>query len=164
LAAGRGPFLDIRAGTYMVRQLPPRFENLKKRQVKAPKIFLRDSGVLHALLGIEPRSGLQSHPNLGASWEGFGMEQILSLTGDRQAYFWATHAGAELDLLILRGFQRLGFGFKYSEQPSTTKSMRVAQQDLGLHHLYVIHPGHHEFPLAPAITVLPLRRALDLLS
>jgi predicted AAA+ superfamily ATPase len=149
-------YIDILCGTYMVRELPPWFENLKKRQVKAPKIYVRDSGVLHALLGIPDRAALQSHPKVGASWEGFCLEQILSIVGSRDAWFWATHGGAELDLFVLRGGKRLGFEFKYSENPATTKSMRIAGEDLKLDHLYVVHPGKHRFPLTEQITAVPL--------
>src|SRR5690606_26802869 len=117
-------YLDILSGTYMVRQLPPWFENLKKRQVKAPKIYIRDSGICHSLLGLESMDALEAHPKIGASWEGFALEQILAVTGDTNAYFWATHSGAELDLLLLHRGQRLGFEFKYSERPSTSKSMQ----------------------------------------
>lgn len=157
-------YLDILSGTYVVRQLAPWFENLKKRQVKAPKVYIRDSGVLHALLGIPNIINLNAHPKVGASWEGYCIEQILSLTGDRDAYFWATHSGAELDLLIFHQGKRLGFEFKYSDQPTTTKSMRVAQQDLSLDHLYVVHPGEHEFPLDETITAIPLALVLDQLE
>jgi predicted AAA+ superfamily ATPase len=156
-------YLDILSGTYMVRQLTPWFENLRKRQVKSPKIYIRDSGVLHALLGIASPEGLQSHPKLGASWEGFCLEQILSLAGDRAAYFWATQSGAELDLLLLHAGRRLGFEFKYSERPATTKSMRIAQQDLSLDHLYVVHPGEHTFPLDDTITAVTLPELLEIL-
>jgi len=156
-------YLDILSGTYMVRQLTPWFENLTKRQVKAPKIYIRDSGVLHALLGIANAEGLQSHPKLGASWEGFCLEQILSLAGDRAAYFWATHSGAELDLLLFHEGQRLGFEFKFSEQPATTKSMRIARQDLSLDHLYLVYPGAHDFPLDESITAISLPHVLDVL-
>ena len=149
-------YLDILCGTYVVRQLPPWFENLKKRQVKAPKIYVRDAGLAHALLGIPDRPALQAHPKLGASWEGYAMEQILSITGDREAYFWATHAGAELDLLVFHRGKRLGFEFKYTDRPSTTKSMRCACEDLGLDHLYVVHPGKHAFALDAQITAIPL--------
>lgn len=155
-------YLDILSGTYVVRQLPPWFENIKKRQVRSPKVYVRDSGLLHALLGIRDLPGLQSHPKLGASWEGFCLEQILSVCGDRAAYFWGTHSGAELDLLLHAG-RRLGFEFKFSEQPGTTKSMRVALQDLALEHLYIVHPGEHEFPLDEAITAIPLPRLIDVL-
>lgn len=148
-------YLDILSGTYVVRQLPPWFENLKKRQVRSPKVYIRDSGLLHALLAISDPHSLQAHPKLGASWEGFCLEQILSVSGDRNAYFWGTHGGAELDLLLLNK-RRLGFEFKYSEQPRSTKSMHVAVQDLALDHLYVVHPGSHRFPLDESITAIPL--------
>jgi len=151
-------YLDILCGTYVVRQLPPWFENLKKRQVKAPKIYVRDSGLGHALLGIPDRPALQAHPKLGASWEGYAMEQILSITGDRVAFFWATHAGAELDLLVFHRGKRLGFEFKYTDRPGTTKSMRCACGDLGLDHLYVVHPGKHAFALDERITACPLAK------
>jgi predicted AAA+ superfamily ATPase len=151
-------YLDILCGTYVVRQLPPWFENLKKRQVKAPKIYVRDSGLAHALLGISDRPALQAHPKLGASWEGYALEQILSITGDREAYFWATHAGAELDLLVFHRGKRLGFEFKYSDRPGTTKSMRCACEDLALDHLHVVHPGKHAFALDERITASPLAK------
>ncbi|GAB5559832.1 MAG: hypothetical protein SynsKO_14790 [Synoicihabitans sp.] len=154
-------YLDILSGTYMVRQLPPWSENLKKRQVKSPKIYIRDSGVFHALLRIVDQEGLQSHPKLGASWEGYCLEQILFLTGSRDAYYWATHSGAELDLLVFHHGKRLGIEFKYSDQPRTTKSMRVAMDDLSLDHLYIVHPGDHHFPLDDTITATPLPQILS---
>jgi predicted AAA+ superfamily ATPase len=157
-------YLDILCGTYVVRQLPPWFENLKKRQVKAPKIYIRDSGVCHALLAIENHENLQAHPKLGASWEGFALEQILALTGDRNAYFWATHAGAELDLFVIYQGKRLGFEFKYSDAPRRTKSMHSALNDLALDHLYVIHPGEHQFPMTESITATPLAACMELLT
>lgn len=149
-------YVDILSGTYVVRQLPPWFENLKKRQVRSPKVYVRDSGLLHALLGIADPTGLQSHPKLGASWEGFCLEQILAVCGDREAYVWGTHGGAELDLLLHHAGRRLGVEFKFSDQPSTTKSMRIALQDLALDHLYVVHPGEHTFALDDAITAITL--------
>lgn len=157
-------YLDILSGTYMVRQLPPWFENLKKRQVKAPKIYIRDSGICHALLGLGSMDALEAHPKLGASWEGFALEQILSVTGDANAYFWATHSGAELDLLVFHQGKRLGFEFKYSESPSTTKSMHAAFDDLGLDHLHVVYPGRHIIPLTESITASPLPDLLHSLS
>ena len=157
-------YLDILSGTYVVRQLPPWFENLKKRQVRSPKVYVRDSGLLHALLGIPDVPALQSHPKLGASWEGFCLEQILSVSGDRDACFWGTHGGAELDLLLLHSGRRLGVEFKFTDQPATTRSMRIAQQDLGLDHLYVVHPGEHEFPLDESITAVPLPRIIEILG
>ena len=157
-------YLDILSDTYMVRQLPPWFENLKKRQVRSPKVYVRDSGVLHTLLGVANAEGLQSHPKLGASWEGFCLEQILSVCGDRAAYFWGTHGGAELDLLLFHGGRRLGIEFKFSEQPATTRSMRVALQDLSLDHLYIVYPGAHNYPLDDSITVTTLPHLLDELT
>ena len=156
-------YLDILCGTYVVRQLPPWFENLKKRQVRAPKIYIRDSGILHALLNIPDVVSLESNPKLGASWEGFAIEQILSITGDREAYFWATHGGAELDLLVFHEGKRIGFEFKYSENPGTSKSMRIAESDLGLDHLYVVHPGKHSFRLTENITASTLPDAIKAL-
>ncbi len=157
-------YLDILSGTYVVRQLPPWFENLKKRQVRAPKVYVRDPGILHALLGVPDAVSLMSHPKLGASWEGFCLEQILSLCGDRAAWFWATHGGAELDLLLFHAGRRLGIEFKFSEQPSTTRSMRIAQHDLSLDHLYVVHPGANDYPLDDAITAVTLPHLLDVLA
>lgn len=157
-------YLDILTGTYMVRQLPPWFASTKKRQVRSPKIYIRDSGILHALLGVPDRLGLESHPKLGASWEGFCLEQILHVCGDRAAYFWGTHAGAELDLFLVHGGRRLGIEFKYSERPTTTKSMRVALEDLGLDHLSIIHPGDHSFPLDDSIHAMTLSGVLELLQ
>ena len=156
-------YLDILSGTHVVRQLPPWFENLKKRQVRSPKVYVRDPGLLHALLGIPDPPGLQSHPKLGASWEGFCLEQILSVCGDRTACFWGTHGGAELDLLLPHAGRRLGFEFKFSDRPATTRSMRVALQDLALDHLFIVHPGEHEFPLDESITAIALPRLIDVL-
>lgn len=156
--------LDILSGTYVVRQLPPWFENLKKRQVKSPKVFIRDSGILHALLGIPSLESLQAHPKLGASWEGFAMEQIFAKTGDRDAYFWATHAGAELDLLLFHNGKRLGVEFKFSENIDVTKSMHIAQKDLSLDHLYIVHPGEHSFELENHISATSLPEILKKLT
>jgi predicted AAA+ superfamily ATPase len=149
-------YLDILAGAYMVRVLPPWFENISKRQVKAPKVYIRDSGVLHGLLQLGVLSELQSHPKLGASWEGFAIEQIIRLLDTRDAYFWATHGGAELDLVVHAGGKRYGFEFKYSDAPGTTRSMQVAVHDLALAHLWIIYPGGHEYALDERISALPL--------
>jgi predicted AAA+ superfamily ATPase len=156
-------YLDILSGTCVVRQLPPWFQNLRKRQLRSPKVYIRDAGLLHALLGIANPAGLQSHPKLGASWEGFCLEQILCVCGDRDAYFWGTHSGAELDLLLFHKGRRLGIEFKFSDRPGTTKSMRVVLQDLALDHLYVVHPGEHTFALDATITAISLPRLLDIL-
>ncbi|MDD5599137.1 MAG: DUF4143 domain-containing protein, partial [Victivallaceae bacterium] len=149
-------YLDILSGAYMVRQLPPWFENLKKRQVKSPKVYIRDSGILHALLSLSSFDDILSHPKLGASWEGFVVEQIFSLTDSRDIYFWATHAGAELDILLFKHGKRYGFEIKYSDAPRTSKSMRSAVTDLALEHLYVVCPGLDSYPLDDKISVLAI--------
>ena len=155
-------YLDLLSSTYMVRQLPPWYENLGKRQVKAPKVYLRDSGLLHCLMRNAVFADLEVHPKLGASWEGFALEQVLSLTGDRDAYFWATYAGAELDLLVHWQGRRYGFEFKYGDAPSLTKSMHIASHDLNLDRLFVVHPGKDSYVMnerieAVAITHLQTR-------
>jgi predicted AAA+ superfamily ATPase len=140
-------YLDVLSGAFVVRQIQPWFENIGKRQVKSPKIYVRDSGILHALLDLRAIRQVRRHPKLGASWEGFAIEQILSLTGTSEAYFWATHNGAELDLLLLRDGKRTGFEVKYADAPRVTRSMRIALADLRLHRLIVVHPGTRSFPL-----------------
>ena len=150
-------YLDILAGAYMVRVLPPWFENLSKRQVKAPKIYIRDSGLLHTLLQLHSADDLLSHPKLGASWEGFAMEQILAAFGTREAYFWATHGGAELDLMLIVHGRRYGFEFKIADAPGTSRSMRTALANLGLEHLWIVYPGKEGYELDQRISVLPLR-------
>jgi len=155
-------YRDILAGTFMVRVLPPWFENLGKRLVKSPKIYLRDSGVLHQLLGMTEAMDLPRHPQYGASWEGFALEQTLRVHGQREAYFYATQRGAELDLLLLRRGKRWGFEFKCTDAPKTTKSMHIALDDLKLEHLWVVYPGTRRYPLAEKITALPLREIHEL--
>ena len=155
-------YRDLLAGTFMIRVLPPWFENLGKRMVKSPKVYLRDSGILHFLLGIEGMAELAMHPRYGASWEGFALEQMLLAHGQDQAYFYATQRGAELDLLLLRRGKRWGFEFKCTDAPRTTKSMRIVIDDLGLEHLWVIYPGDLEYPLTQDITALPLKKIGDL--
>ncbi len=149
-------YLDILAGAYMVRVLPPWFENIGKRQVKAPKIYMRDSGIFHALLQLTSLPDLQGHPKLGASWEGFVLEHVIGALETRDAYFWATHAGAELDLLVLVKGKRYGFEFKYADAPGRSRSMQIAIRDLGLEHLWVIYPGHQEYTLDDKISVIPI--------
>ena len=156
--------LDILTGAFAIRQLPAWYENLGKRTVKSPKIYLRDSGLLHALLDLSTFDQLQSHPKLGSSWEGFCIEQILSITGSSNAYFWATHAGSELDLFILHKGKRIGVEIKYSDGPSTTCSMRQALEDLSLDHLYVVYPGKDDYPLDKNITVTSLPSILTKLG
>jgi uncharacterized protein len=149
-------YLDILSGTFMVRQLQPWFENLGKRQVKAPKLYFQDSGLLHHLLDIEDRHALLGHPKVGASWEGFALEQVLRAFVPSQPYFWSTHGGAELDLLFMHQGRRLGFEFKFNEAPTVTASMKHAKADLELDHLWVVHPGAHAFPMDENITAIPL--------
>ena len=155
-------YLDILAGAYMVRVLPPWFENLKKRQVKAPKIYIRDSGLFHSLLQVSTLANLRGHPKIGASWEGFALEHIIRVFRTRDAYFWATHAGAELDLMVTIAGKRHGFEFKYTDAPGRKRSMHIAIEDLGLEHLWVIYPGDQKYALDSKITVIPLEEILQL--
>lgn len=156
--------LDILTSALMVRQLQPWHENVSKRQVKSPKIYIRDSGLLHALLGVPSFRFLEGHPKLGASWEGFVIEEILQLIGERNAYFWATQSGAELDLLLMAGGNRFGIEVKYSDAPGVTKSMRVALDDLGLRKLFVVYPGREAYDLDKSVTVLPLEQIKNRLA
>jgi hypothetical protein len=149
-------YLGILQGAYILRVLPPWFENLKKRQIKAFKVYMRDSGLWHYLLGIGSLEELRSHPRYGASWEGFALEQVLQLWGDRDAYFWSTQRGAELDLLLLRKGRRIGFEFKCTDAPGLTKAMHVALEDLQLEKLYVVYPGKERYPLRERVEALPL--------
>ncbi|MEW5950215.1 MAG: ATP-binding protein [Thermodesulfobacteriota bacterium] len=136
-------YLDLLSSALVVRQILPWYENISKRQVKSPKVYIADSGLLHTLLSIKTRSDLERHPKIGASWEGFVIEQVIRWMGFRKedCFFWATHAGAELDLLVVRGRGRLGFEVKLTSSPRVTPSMRSALSDLKLQRLYVIHSG-----------------------
>jgi predicted AAA+ superfamily ATPase len=147
--------LDILTGALMVRQLPPWLPNMEKRLVKAPKVFLRDSGLLHGLLSVRTASELEGHPKLGASWEGFVLEEVIRRTGDRDVYFWATHGGAELDILIQRGRGPLGIEVKWSDAPTMTKSMHIALTDLELRRLFVVYPGPKRYYLQKNVEVIP---------
>ncbi len=149
-------YLDIMTGSFMVRQLQPWFANINKRQVKAPKIYLRDSGLLHSLLNISDAESLFGHPKVGASWEGFVIEQVLTILHTSSVYFWATHAGAELDLLVFAKGKSYGIEVKFSEAPEVTRSMRIAFQDLELSHLWIIYPGEHSYSIDDHISVLPI--------
>jgi predicted AAA+ superfamily ATPase len=143
-------YLDLLTGTFMVRQLLPWTENLGKRLVKTPKIYFRDSGIFHMLLGLEKGKDIETHPKLGASWEGFALESVLRILDipPEEAFFWATHNQAELDLMVVKGGKRFGFEFKYTDAPRTTRSMASAMADLGLERLFVVYPGDQRFPLA----------------
>jgi predicted AAA+ superfamily ATPase len=155
-------YLDILAGAYMIRVLPPWFENLKKRQVKAPKIYIRDSGLFHSLLQVPTLADLQGHPKIGPSWEGFALEHIIHVFRTRDAYFWATHAGAELDLMVPITGKRHGFEFKYTDAPGRKRSMHIAIEDLGLEHLWVVYPGDQKYALDDRITAIPLEQISQL--
>jgi len=151
-------YVDHLAQTYMLRVLPPWFENLKKRQVKSPKIYIRDSGLLHTLLSIPTLHSLQSHSILGASWEGFAIEQIIRCHNIKEPYFWATQSGAELDLLIIRNGKRYGFEIKTSENPSTTRSMSIALNDLKLQKLFIVYPGEEQVAIRDNIEIIGLNK------
>ena len=147
-------YIDILEGTFMVRTLQPWFENISKRQVKTPKLYMRDTGILNALLTICDQEQLRNFPRLGAFWEGLALEEILRFykIENNECFFWGTQGRAELDLLIFRAGKPIGFEFKYSNTPSVTTSMKTAIEDLKLDHLYVIHPGKGSFPMAENIT------------
>ena len=149
-------YLDLMTGVFMVRQLPPWFENLGKRQVKAPKVYVRDSGLLHALLGLGTQRDLEHHPKLGASWEGYAVEEVLKALRPDVAYFWATHNGAEIDLLLFKGGKRMGVECKRADAPTFTPSMRIALTDLKLDQLIVVYPGERRYRLDKRVEVVPL--------
>ncbi len=149
-------YLDILTGTYMIRQLQPWYENIAKRQVKAPKIYFRDSGLLHSLLSLFDMHTLLGHPRVGASWEGFALEQFLHVVQPSEAFFWSTHSGAEIDLFFQYRGRRHAVEFKFREAPKITKSMHIALNDLSLDHLWIIYPGQYRYPVDDKITVCPL--------
>jgi predicted AAA+ superfamily ATPase len=148
-------YLDFLTDAYLVRQLRPWFENLAKRQVKSPKVYVRDSGLLHALFGLRSEADLLAHPKVGASWEGFLLEQVLQLAQPDEAFFWATHQGAELDLLMFKHGRRVGVEFKRADAPTLTPSMRIALEDLRLDRLILLYPGTKAYSLAASVNVLP---------
>lgn len=156
-------YLDILSGTFMVRQLQPWFENINKRQVKLPKIYFRDSGILHSLIGIKTFEDLINHPKLGASWEGIALEEIIRhyKAVEGEAYFWAIHSQAELDLLIIKNGKKIGFEIKYSETPKLTKSMRIAQELLQLDELIVVIPGDDSYLLTETVQVKGINALLE---
>ncbi len=153
--------LDLMTGVFMFRQLQPWFENLGKRQVKSPKIYIRDSGLLHALLGITNKRELELHPKVGASWEGYAVEEVLKAFQPDEVYYWATHQGAELDLLLFKRGRRIGVECKREDAPRFTASMRIALSDLRLDKLYVVYPGAQSYKLAKNVEVVPLSEMVD---
>ena len=153
-------YLDILTGTYMIRQLQPWYENVKKRQVKAPRVYIRDSGILHALLGMEG-NGILTNVKSGASWEGFIIEQLISRLKSRDFYYWRTHTGTELDLMFLKGGKKLGFEIKFSETPKITRSMLSALDDLKLDKLYIVYKGQREISFDQKIDAIPASNIFD---
>ena len=153
-------YLDLLEGTFMIRTLQPWHTNVRKRQVKSPKIYVRDAGVLHALLNLPDAAALRAHPGLGASWEGFALEQVIAMCGADagECHFWATHTGAELDLLVVSGVRRTAFEFKYSSAPKATRSMHSVIEDLDLERLTIVYPGAGAYPLTERIRVVNLER------
>lgn len=148
-------YLDLLTDAYVIRQIQPWYENISKRQVRSPKVYIRDSGLLHSLLSL-PGEQILSHPKLGFSWEGFVIEQTLSIINPSETYFWATHGGAELDLFIMHNGRRIGIEIKYADAPTSSKSMRIALNDLRLDLLYIIYPGQKAYALEEKIQVIPL--------
>jgi hypothetical protein len=154
-------YIDLLQDLFMVRLLQPWYANLGKRQVKTPKVYIRDTGLLHYLSGIRTEQELLLHPRSGASWEGFVIEEVIKATVPDEVYFWATHSGAELDLLLLKNGKRIGVECKRVDAPRLTPSMRTALADLNLSKLLVIYPGPHSYPLAENIHATPLAHLVD---
>ena len=153
-------YLDILAGTFMVRTLQPWHVNIHKRQVKSPKIYFRDMGILHALLNLPDQAGLHGHPKLGASWEGFALEQVIQTyqADAADCFFWGTYANAELDLLILQGDKKSAFEFKYTSTPKVTRSIRSAVEDLDLDQVTIVYPGDNTYQLTDTVRVTNLQQ------
>ena len=152
-------YVDILKGTFMIRVLPPWHANMGKRLVKRPKLYFRDSGLFHALLSVGNSDALHTHPKLGSSWEGFALECVWRSVGksEEQAFFWATHSGAEVDLFWQHEGKRWACEFKYADAPTLTKSMISALSSLQLEKLWVVYPGPTGYPLHEKVEVLPLR-------
>ena len=149
-------YLDLLEDTFLIRVLQPWHANISKRQVKAPKLYFRDSGLLHHLLGIHLARDLEHHPKVGASWEGYAMEEVLTAVEPDEAYFWATHAGAELDLLLIKDGRRLGVEFKRADVPKLTPSIKIALADLELHQVAIVYPGNRAYALSEQVRACPL--------
>jgi hypothetical protein len=156
-------YLDLLASAFVVQVLPPWHANLGKRQVKSPKVYIRDTGLLHALLDLRERRGLERHPKVGASWEAFALRQIVRRLGalPEECYFWSVHSGAEIDLLWVRGRRRWGFEFKRTSSPALSRSLMNAVDELKLQRAFVVHAGEATFPLHKKVTALAVKRLLD---
>ena len=149
-------YLDLLSDAFMVRQLQPWHANLRKRQVKSPKIYIRDSGLLHQLLGLGSERELMTHPKLGASWEGYVIEAVLNAVRPDEAFFWATHQGAEIDLVLRINGKLLGVECKRTDAPGMTPSIRIALDDLKLEAIAVVYPGSRRFSIAQGVEAVPL--------
>jgi predicted AAA+ superfamily ATPase len=149
-------YLDLLTDALVVRQLPPYFANLKKRQVRSPKVYIRDTGLLHELLGLHSHKALLLHPKVGASWEGFAIDQVLRSEPHDEAFFWATHQGAEMDLVLRRGDRLLGVECKRADVPRRTRSAAMAMSDLGLDRVAIIYPGSKRYPVSEGVEAVPL--------
>jgi predicted AAA+ superfamily ATPase len=157
-------YLDLLTETYMLRQLQPWHENLSKRQVKSPKVYFRDTGLLHSLQGLQDFQAVIGHPQVGASWEGFALEQILRIVRPAEAYFWATYGGAELDLFFIANGLRYGIECKFAEAPQPTKSMIAALNSLRLDRLLIVYPGDKVWPVSERIIACPIFKVQELLG
>ena len=152
-------YLDVLTGAYMVRQLQPWFANSAKRLVKAPKVYLRDTGLLHTLLGLRSFDDLMAHPRLGFSWEGFAIEEILSrFHAERDAFYYRTHGGTELDLLIVRGGKKIGFEFKFTSTPKLSRAMRESIAELNLNRLFIVCPAAERYSIHDNVEITPIHR------
>jgi predicted AAA+ superfamily ATPase len=149
-------YLDILTGAYVTRILPPWYENVGKRQVKSPKVYVRDAGLLHSLLGLENIRDVRAHPKYGASWEGFALQQTITMVGEDNVFFWSTQRGAELDLLVMRHGKRYGFEFKCSDAPAMTRSLHIASEELGLSRAWIVYPGERDYPAHESVEAIPL--------
>lgn len=149
-------YLDLLTDAFMIRQLQPWHANLKKRQVKSPKVIFRDTGLLHRLLGIRTEADLLNHPKCGASWEGYVIEEVIKAAEPDEAYFWATHQGAEIDLLLRRGERMFGVECKRVDAPAMTPSLRIALEDLKLDRIAVVYPGPQRYPIGERVEAVPL--------
>ncbi len=154
-------YMDILTETYMIHQLQPWHENISKRQVKSPKIYFRDTGLLHSLLDLRDFHTITGHPQVGASWEGFAMEQIIRRTRPSQLYYWATYSGAELDIFLIVNGKRYGIEFKFSEAPEKTKSMSIATESLKLNKLLIVYPGEKCWPVNKTPSVFPTNKLAE---
>lgn len=154
-------YLDVLTDLYMLRQLQPWHANLKKRQVKSPKVYFRDTGLLHYLLGVRTEKELWTHPKCGASWEGYVIEESLRAVAPEEAFFWATHQGAEIDLILVKDGRMFGVECKRVDAPRLTPSMRIALDDLKLERIAVVYPGATRFPLAEQVEAVPLDALVD---